>query len=86
MYDPYGPFMTFLRRMRCPYGQYCNRVSNESSAPYDKPMPFLKHPNMCENLFYINANFPYYYTLMAIWAQNVENMGFGPEHPVAGWR
>ena len=21
---------------------------------------------------------------MAIWAQNVENMGFGPEHPVTG--
>ena len=29
-------------------------------------------------------NFPYHYRLMAIWVQNVENMGFGPEHPVLG--
>ena len=29
-------------------------------------------------------NFPYYYRLMAIWVQNVENMGYAPEHPAMG--
>ena len=33
---------------------------------------------------YAYVNFPYYYRLMAIWAQTVENVGFGPEHPVRG--
>ena len=37
-------------------------------------------------IIYIYTNFPYYYRLMAIWVQNVENTGFVPEAPVSDCR